>query len=94
MERAIKQQLTRGRQQQIFAAHHFSDLHGGIVHHHGELVGGNVIVTPNDKISKVGTNRFVKIIKQYEFNVKYTIETVVERAWSGRSCPASCSGLW
>ena len=34
-------------------------------------------ITRNDKISKVGTNRFVKIQQQYEFNVKYSIETVV-----------------
>ncbi len=32
----------------------------------------------NDKISKVGTNRFVKIQQQYEFNVNYSVETVVE----------------
>lgn len=31
-----------------------------------------------DKISKVGTNRFVKIQQQYEFNVRYAVETVVE----------------
>jgi hypothetical protein len=35
-------------------------------------------LTKNDKISKVGTNRFVKIQQQYEFNVKYAVETVVE----------------
>lgn len=32
----------------------------------------------NDKISRVGTNRFCKILQQYEFNVKYTLENVVE----------------
>lgn len=32
----------------------------------------------NDKISKSGTNRFVKIQQQYEFNVKYSVETVIE----------------
>ena len=31
-----------------------------------------------DKISRIGTNRFVKIQQQYEFNVKYSIESVVE----------------
>lgn len=36
-------------------------------------------ITKNDKISKAGTNRFVKIAQQYEFNVKYSIETVVEK---------------
>jgi len=35
-------------------------------------------LTKNDKISRVGANRFVKIAQQYEFNVKYSVETVVE----------------
>ena len=35
-------------------------------------------ITKSDKISKVGTNRFVKIQQQYEFNVRYNVETVVE----------------
>lgn len=35
-------------------------------------------INKNDKISKAGTNRFCKIAQQYEFNVKFTIETVVE----------------
>lgn len=35
-------------------------------------------LTKDDKISKQGTNRFCKIAQQYEFNVKHTIETVVE----------------
>ncbi len=32
----------------------------------------------SDKISKVGTNRYVKIQQQYEFNVKFSLETVME----------------
>ena len=35
-------------------------------------------ITKEDKISKQGTNRFAKIAQQYEFNVKYSVETVVE----------------
>lgn len=35
-------------------------------------------LTKNDKISKVGTKAFVKIQQQYEFNVKFSVETVVE----------------
>ncbi len=31
----------------------------------------------NDKISRQGTNRFQKIAQQYEFNVSYSLETVV-----------------
>ncbi len=36
-------------------------------------------ITRNDKVSRVGSNRFVKIAQQYEFNVKFTLETKVER---------------
>ena len=35
-------------------------------------------LTKEDKISKQGTNRFCKISQQYEFNVKFTAESVVE----------------
>ncbi len=35
-------------------------------------------LTKNDKISRVGTKSFVKIQQQYEFNVKFSVETVVE----------------
>ncbi len=35
-------------------------------------------VSKNDKISKVGSKSFVRIAQQYEFNVKYSVETVVE----------------
>lgn len=35
-------------------------------------------ITKNDKVSRVGANRFVRIQQQYEFNVKYSVETVVE----------------
>jgi hypothetical protein len=35
-------------------------------------------LTKSDKISRTGTKAFVKIQQQYEFNVKYSIETVKE----------------
>lgn len=35
-------------------------------------------ITKNDKISKAGTKSFIKISQQYEFNVKFSVETVVE----------------
>ena len=35
-------------------------------------------ISKNDKISKVGTNSYIKIVQQYEFNVDYSIEKVVE----------------
>ncbi len=35
-------------------------------------------LTKNDKISRQGTKSFMKIQQQYEFNVKFSVETVVE----------------
>jgi hypothetical protein len=35
-------------------------------------------LTRNDKIARTGTKAFVKIAQQYEFSVKYSLETVVE----------------
>lgn len=35
-------------------------------------------LTKNDKISRVGTKAFNKIQQQYEFNVKYSVENVIE----------------
>lgn len=34
-------------------------------------------INKNDKISKTGSNRFVKISQQYEFNVKFSVEVVM-----------------
>ena len=48
-------------------------------------VSGSVItleqgkLSRNDKIARSNTKAFVKIAQQYEFNVKYSIETVVEK---------------
>ncbi len=42
----------------------------------GMLQGGSL--SKDDKIAKVGSDRFNKIEQQYEFNAKYSIETVVE----------------
>ncbi len=35
-------------------------------------------LTKNDKISRSGTKAFTKIQQQYEFNVKYSVESVIE----------------
>lgn len=36
-------------------------------------------LTRNDKIARTGTKAFTKISQQYEFNVKYSVENVVEK---------------
>lgn len=52
---SIEQELASGRFEQVFAADNFGNVHGGIVDDDGELIGGEVIVTPNDKVSEIGS---------------------------------------
>jgi hypothetical protein len=52
-EGAIQQQLARGGAQQVFAANHFRDAHGGVIHHDGQLVRGRIVETPDNEVAKV-----------------------------------------
>jgi hypothetical protein len=52
-ERAIKQQLSRRRPQQIFTTHNFTDPHPRIIDHHRQLVRWHFVMTPYHKIPKV-----------------------------------------
>ena len=52
-KRAIEQNLACGGEQQIRAANDFGDLHGGVIDDDGELISGNVVLTPDDKIAEV-----------------------------------------
>ena len=42
-QRPVQQELAGGRGEQVVAAEHVGHLHGGVVHHHGELVGRDPI---------------------------------------------------
>ena len=44
-ERAIEQELAGSGKEQVRAAHDLGDLHRGIIHHHGELVGSDAVVS-------------------------------------------------
>lgn len=52
-QRSIKQNLPRRRLQQICPAHHFRNAHGGVVHNHCKLIGGNIIPPPDNEVSEV-----------------------------------------
>jgi len=56
-EGAIEQQLPRGGKEEIGAADDFGDLHFMVIDHHGELVGGEIVVTPHDEIAEVCAGR-------------------------------------
>ena len=50
---AIEQQLAEGRAEQIGAAHHLGDPLGGVIDHDSELVGRNVVFSPDNEIAKI-----------------------------------------
>jgi len=45
--------LTSSGAQEVGAANHLSDLHGGVIDYNSELVGGNVVAPPNDEVAEV-----------------------------------------
>ena len=49
----IDEQLPRRRRQQVLAAHDFGDAHRVIVHGDGQVVGWQVVISPDNKIAKV-----------------------------------------
>ncbi len=54
-QRADQQQLPCGAFEQICAADDFGDLHRCIVNHHGKLIGGDIVATPEQKVGKVAS---------------------------------------
>ena len=49
-EGAIQEQLAKGGTEKIGASHHFCDFHRRVISHHRQLISGNVVFTPNDKV--------------------------------------------
>lgn len=52
-ERAVQQHLPRRGFEQVGATHHLGDLHRGIINDDSQLIGGNVIATPYQEVTKV-----------------------------------------
>jgi hypothetical protein len=54
-QRFVEQKLAGRARQQIRSPHHFRDPHRGIIHDDGQLIRGQAIVPPHDKIAEVPT---------------------------------------
>ena len=52
-KRAIQQNLPRGADEQIRAAHDFGNVHRRIVHRARKLIRRHAVAAPDDKIAKV-----------------------------------------
>ena len=50
---SIQQNLAGGGFQQVGAADDFSDLHGGIIDYYGQLIGGDIIFSPDDEVAEI-----------------------------------------
>ena len=50
---AEEKKLPGGALEKIGAADHFRDLHGRIIRHHRQLIGGNVIAAPDQEIREI-----------------------------------------
>lgn len=53
-ERAVNQQLAKGGEEQILAAHDFSNSHRCIMDDDGELISGDIIAPPDDGVEGRG----------------------------------------
>src|SRR5262245_39648717 len=53
VQRSIEKQLTSSRFEQVFATDHFCDSHCGIINNDRQLIGGNIVMPPNNEIAKV-----------------------------------------
>ena len=52
-ERAVEQELAKRAVDEISAANYLRDFHGGIIDDAGELVGGKVVLSPDEEVTEM-----------------------------------------
>jgi hypothetical protein len=82
-ERAVEQQLPRGGTKQISTTDNLADPHGMVVDDNGELVRGEIIVTPDNEIPEIAAGHerlfaFVAIDERNGFAIGHA-KTPVDR---------------
>ena len=58
-QQMVKVQLPGGGIQQVSPPHHLRDAHGGVVHHHSQLIGKHPVRPPQQKITAVRRQIFL-----------------------------------
>ena len=53
----VEQELSGRAREQVFAPHHLLDLHGVVVGHHGQFVGGEIVAPPDHEVAEVAARR-------------------------------------
>ena len=56
-EREVEEKLAGGGDEEVLAADDLGDLHGVIVHGAGELITGEIVVTPDDEVAEIAGGR-------------------------------------
>jgi hypothetical protein len=62
-EGAVEEDLAGGGGKEIGAADDFRDGGQDVINHHSELIGGDVIAVPHQKIAKVSSRHFLNRAK-------------------------------
>src|SRR5689334_23610488 len=70
----VKQHLAGGGFQQVSAANHLGDPHGGIIADYGQLVGGQIVGAPDDEIAEIlsGNECLAAVVAVYELH-RFTV---------------------
>src|SRR5436190_1459677 len=50
---SVEEELSGSGFEEVFAADHFGNFHGGVIDYHSELVRRNIIVSPDDEVTEV-----------------------------------------
>ena len=53
-ERALQHDVDRGRAREVAAAHDPGDSRGGVVHHHGQVVGDGPVASAQHRVAPLG----------------------------------------
>ncbi len=84
-QRAIEEKLPKGGMKQVRATHQLGDLHGGVIDHDRELIGRDVVFSPDDEVAKVDARdralRSGDLIEKLQRFFIWDTETPVRSGW-------------
>ncbi len=83
-QRAINQQLPKGGEKQIRAAHDFTDLHRCVIRNYRQLIGRHIVFPPNDEITEIqagirGLRSKTLVDELHRFPARHTKTPIMSR---------------
>src|SRR4051812_8616365 len=75
-EGAVEQELAGGGADEVGSANNFGDMHGGVIDDHGELVGGNIVSSPDEEVAEIASGdetlrTEVLVVEAYYFAIRH-----------------------